>query len=406
MTATSSAPGELVVSGNTLYFVSVRGWNASFSHIEAACRRRHQLKDVAIEFFLTSGETHLIVFESVTVRNSLFLILSRSGVSGSLKSANLAVTTKLWKQGHLTNFQYLMELNRLSGRTFNDLMQHPVMPWILADYTSPHLNLTTPASFRNFRKPIAVQVAGSEEKYVTNYNILSSVGAGLGGVMGPYHFASHYSNTGIVLHLLVRVPPYTGEFIKFQDGNFDLPDRAFHNLATSWLMASEVSASDVKELIPQLFYLPEMFRNREGFNFGTRQSGQEVDDVELPSWAPDARTFVKVHRQALESPIVRQELAHWIDLVFGYKQTGPEAVEAINVFHPATYPSNQLAHLDGVEARARQTMIETYGQTPVQLFTSPHPLPLEELVGSPGGGEDSAPARVLSSVTGLTLLNF
>ena len=173
-------------------------------------------------------------------------------------------------------------------------------------------------------------------------------------------------------------------------------------------MASKVSASDVKELIPQIFYLPEMFCNREGFNFGTRQSGQEVDDVELPSWAPDARIFVKVHRQALalESPIVRQELAHWINLVFGYKQTGPEAVEAINVFHPATYPSNQLAHLDGVEARARQTMIETYGQTPVQLFTSPHPLPLEELVGAPGGGEDSAPARVLSSVTGLTLLNF
>ena len=87
-------------------------------------------------------------------------------------------------------------------------------------------------------------------------------------------------------------------------------------------MASKVSASDVKELIPQIFYLPEMFCNREGFNFGTRQSGQEVDDVELPSWAPDARIFVKVHRQALalESPIVRQELAHWIDLVFGYKR--------------------------------------------------------------------------------------
>ena len=401
VTATNSVAGELVVSGNTVYFVSVSGWNASFSQIEAACRRRHQLKDVALEFFLTSGETHLIVFDSVTTRNSLFIILSRAGVSGKLKSANLEVTTKLWRQGHLTNFQYLLELNRLSGRTFNDLMQHPVMPWILADYTSPHLNLNTAASFRNLRKPIAVQVAGSEEKYVTNYNILSSDGSGLGGVMGPYHFASHYSNTGIVLHYLVRVPPYTGEFIRFQDGNFDLPDRSFHKLATSWLMASELSASDVKELIPQLFYLPEMFLNREGFNFGIRQNGEEVDNVELPPWAPDARTFVKVHRQALESSIVRQELCHWVDLVFGYKQTGQEAVEAVNVFHPATYPSNQEANLDEVEARARQTMIETYGQTPLQLFTSPHPLPMEELVGEEAG---SAPALVpvLSTVTGLT----
>ena len=403
VTATNSVSGELVVSGNTVYFVSTGGWNASFTQIEAACRRRYQLKDVALEFFLTSGETHLIVFDSVTTRNSLFAILSRAGVSGLLKSANLEVTTKLWRQGHLTNFQYLLELNRLSGRTFNDLMQHPVMPWILADYTSPHLNLNAATSFRNLRKPIAVQVAGSEEKYVTNYNILSSDGSGLGGLMGPYHFASHYSNTGIVLHYLVRVPPYTAEFIRFQDGNFDLPDRSFHKLATSWLMASELSASDVKELIPQLFYLPEMFLNNEAFNFGIRQNGQEVDHVELPPWAPDARTFVKVHRQALESSIVRQELGHWVDLVFGYKQTGQEAVEAVNVFHPATYPSNQEATLDEVEARARQTMIETYGQTPVQLFTSPHPLPMEELVG---GEANTNTVPVLSTVTGLTFGHY
>ena len=283
-------------------------------------------------------------------------------------------------------------------------MQYPVMPWILADYTSPHLNLTSPQAFRCLRKPIAVQVPGSEEKYVANYEILAGDVSGLGGVMGPYHYSSHYSNTGIVLHFLVRLLPFTQEFVKFQDGNFDLPDRSFHKLATSWLMASEVSASDVKELIPQLFYLPEMFMNRECFNFGVRQNGEEVNNVELPDWAPDARTFVKVHRQALESSWVRQELAHWIDLVFGYKQTGQEAVEAVNVFHPATYQASlQSQQLDSVEARARQTMIETYGQTPLQLFTSAHPLPLAELVDTRQPRPCSPPASAgLSTVTGLT----
>ena len=117
VTATSSVPGELVLSGNCIYFVAALGWSASLTSIEAACRRRYQLKDVAIEFFLTSGETHLIVFGSVAVRNSLFAAISRAGVPGQLKSANLEVTTKLWRQGHLTNFQYLLELNRLAGRT-------------------------------------------------------------------------------------------------------------------------------------------------------------------------------------------------------------------------------------------------------------------------------------------------
>ena len=60
-------------------------------------------------------------------RNAVLAQLDKAGVSGKIKSANLPVTTKLWRQGHLTNFQFLMELNRLASRTFNDLMQHPVL---------------------------------------------------------------------------------------------------------------------------------------------------------------------------------------------------------------------------------------------------------------------------------------
>merc|ERR1719470_80060 len=402
VTATDRMNGELVMSTNKVFFVGqTTSWSASFTSLEAVCKRRYQLKDIALEFFLSSGEAHLVVFSDVSTRSQTISTLTRASVPSQVKSANLPVTTKLWRQGHLTNFQYLMELNRLAGRTLNDLMQYPVFPWVLADYTSPHLNLTIPDTFRSLRKPIAVQKEGSCARYRQNYSTLASDGSGLGGLMGPYHYASHYSNTGIVLHFLVRLPPFTGEFIKFQDGNFDLPDRSFHKLATSWLMASEVSASDVKELIPQLFYLPELFVNKEGFNLGRRQNGEEVSDVEMPEWSKDPRTFVKIHRQALESPLVRQELSHWIDLVFGYKQTGQEAVDAVNVFHPATYPTNQTQEMDELEAMARQTMIETYGQTPLQLFSSVHPLPLADLVRQERSNSPP-PLPVVSTVTGMT----
>lgn len=36
----------------------------------------------------------------------------------------------------ISNFDYLMYLNTLAGRSYNDYMQYPVFPWVLADYHS------------------------------------------------------------------------------------------------------------------------------------------------------------------------------------------------------------------------------------------------------------------------------
>ena len=67
-----------------------------------------------------------------------------------------------------------------------------------------------------------------------------------------------------------------------------------------------------------------------------RQDGQRVWDVLLPAWCDgNARLFTLIHRQALESDHVTQHLAAWIDLVYGAKQAGKAAIDAINVFHPA-----------------------------------------------------------------------
>ena len=57
---------------------------------------------------------------------------------------------------------------------------------------------------------------------------------------------------------------------------------------------------------------------------------KKVGDVKLPKWARSASEFLKVNRQALESDYVSNEIHHWIDLIFGYKQKGPSSVEADN----------------------------------------------------------------------------
>ncbi|KIH53417.1 hypothetical protein ANCDUO_16458, partial [Ancylostoma duodenale] len=61
-------------------------------------------------------------------------------------------------------------------------------------------------------------------------------------------------------------------FLDMQNGRFDHPDRVFHSIAETWERCQKDS-HDVKELIPELFYLPEMMRNNNGFELGTRSDG-------------------------------------------------------------------------------------------------------------------------------------
>ena len=89
---------------------------------------------------------------------------------------------------------------------------------------------------------------------------------------------------------MMRLPPFTAMFLKYQDGSFDIPDRSFHDFEATWSCVTANSSTDVKELIPELFYLPEILKNNEKYNLGKLQNGQDVDDVRLPPWAnEDAR---------------------------------------------------------------------------------------------------------------------
>ena len=97
--------------------------------------------------------------------------------------------------------------------------------------------------------------------------------------------------------------------------------------------------SDVRELTPEFFFLPDFLSNPNMIAFGERQeNGETVDNVELPPWAKgNARLFIEKQREALESEYVSCHLGGWIDLVFGSKQRGQAAVEATNVFHHLSY---------------------------------------------------------------------
>jgi hypothetical protein len=117
-----------------------------------------------------------------------------------------------------------------------------------------------------------------------------------------------------------------------------------------------------------------------------KQTGEAIDDVILPAWAKgNARLFIKIHRQALESEHVSANIHQWIDLVFGYKQQGEEAAKALNVFHYLSYEGavDMDKIEDPVEKQSTISIIHNFGQTPKQIFKRGHPkrnpLPSEPL---------------------------
>lgn len=86
-------------------------------------------------------------------------------------TGNLFDVMDRWQSRQITNFEYLTYLNKKAGRTFNDLMQYPVMPFILRDYTSCTIDLRDITVYRDLQKPVSVQDPKNEQKFKMNYEV-------------------------------------------------------------------------------------------------------------------------------------------------------------------------------------------------------------------------------------------
>lgn len=65
---------------------------------------------------------------------------------------NIGYYTQSWQQGVLSNGDYLLYLNFVAHRSFNDPTQYPIFPWLVS--TNQQLNVDEPSCLRNLSKPI------------------------------------------------------------------------------------------------------------------------------------------------------------------------------------------------------------------------------------------------------------
>ncbi|CAG0919985.1 unnamed protein product [Notodromas monacha] len=397
-------PGRVLLTEKRLYFQPYNNVEAfpvlkiKLEEIQAVSKRRFLLQHIvsdktsndlcAFSVFYVSGleliyrdSSLFLSFRKTKDRDALFSLLQKSAKPAEDSEA----MTRAWRSGAVSNFDYLMFLNKSADRSLNDLSQYPVFPWVLSDYSSCDLNLEDPKSFRDLSKPIGA----------LNPNRLAALKHRMNDTDGDsprFLYGSHYSAPGFVLFYLARRMP---EFMLcLNNGRFDQPDRMFNNVEETWRNVW-TNHADFKELIPE-FYCGEgdFLVNSLGVEFGKKQDGTQVGDVILPAWASRPQDFVDKMRAALESNYVSENLHKWIDLIFGYKQRGEEAEKACNIFYHLCYEGAvELGKVsDPNEKYALETQIMEFGQVPLQLFTFPHPAkslhPIPRPLASSSGCED------------------
>lgn len=343
------------------------------SRIKMLLFRRVSHLPNSLEIFTHNGKPYFVMFPG---QNSLKIVkqISRFGLPNASHVQTIGFRpyfeqlnfTKLWKERKISNFTYLMRLNVMSGRTFNDLSQYPIFPWILSDYDSPDLDLTDKRFFRDLAKPIGAldpEKLGARK----SLSLIRSQGR------TPSLYESTQMSLMTVITYLMRVEPFTSIHLDLQNGVFDRPERLFTSVGGSFRLLTFL-ANDFRELVPEFFCTPDFLVNINKYSLETTNPN---DDVTLPKWAKNAFDFVYMHRKALESEIVSQNLHHWIDLIWGKKQRGRHAVDADNTYSPEFYDDiwTDEQTLNNEQMRTNiENILRFMGQIPPQLFVDAHPM--------------------------------
>ena len=401
----------------------------NYNDIKWIFRRRYYYKNSALEIFTTTNKSFYFNFKyekdrEVVIDEIINKIKEISKIYDDIKDTKdsfdnvigfentdsihskkktakkikLSKKIDMWKNWEINNFELLMWLNIYGNRSYNDISQYPVFPWILSSYDdplkteqkhisknkkkktniNPSLNDNSDSeeedvdetifdyNYRDMTLPMGMLELNEEgerrkELFIETYETLKN---DPGGEMKPYLYGSNYSNPVYICHFLTRLFPFTHISIELQGQKFDNADRLFLSVKNSFYN-SITQKTDVRELIPEFFYLPEMFLNINSLNLGKLEDGTVVNDVLTPC-QNNPYDFIMTMRTVLESEKVSKTIQNWVDLIFGYKARGKEAENANNLFTEPSYQENiDIQKVENKESMLRQV---EFGLIPTQLL--------------------------------------
>ena len=333
------------------------------------------------------------------------------------KAIKLSKTIKDWTKWKINNFSFLMWLNFFANRSYNDISQYPVFPWILSNYddsfkiepenldaslfnlgndyrqsSSESFSSSNKGSFvedndkkkkkkkgeeeydyRDMKLPMGMMEINEESKkrkdgFIELYNTIKENKDEFEGT-SPHFYGTNYSNPIYVCNFLMRLFPFTHISIELQGNKMDDANRLFLSVVKSF-NNSITQKTDVRELIPEFFYLPEMFLNINDVNLGKLEDNSVVYNVKTPC-KNNAFSFIEIMKRIFENNRISSTINNWVDLIFGYKVKGKDAENAKNIYTEPSY--QEYVNLNKIEDKSSYLRYVEFGLIPTQIMAKECP---------------------------------
>ena len=259
----------------------------------------------------------------------------------------------------LSSFDFIMYLNLLSNRSYNDLYQYPVFPMLFfydkqnEEYNyierdlENHIGFQTCTNLGEKRKKKIMNIFETTKEEIEN---------GLVENENAYYFESNFSNAKYVCNFLLRVFPFSFIAIELEGDGYDEPNKLFSSIEQTFYNISG-NDNDLRELIPEFFYFPEIFLNVNKLNFDKKNKNLDINDVKIPIEILNSNVddnninniidkksviyfyckFIEKMKNNLETRYL--DIYNWIQIIFGEKQKYSKDSINYQFFKTETYIS-------------------------------------------------------------------
>ena len=260
------------------------------------------------EFFMKNGKSYYFNFFKKSINDEIMSIYKS-------KSKNIQFSliqnpkdyferkeyTKKYKDNIITTYEYLLMLNKFSSRSYNNIMEYPIIPWI--KYAQ---------EIRDFELPMSLQTEESKNIFEEKYYLFKEMGNQL-------THANHYSSAAYIYFYLIRINPFTNDMIKFQGNTFEIPERQFMSIYDTIQLCT--STNNNRELIPDIFETPEVFYNINCNDLGKTAQNKRNHNLSLSPYANNGIEFCYDLLDNINNNIeINNNINKWIDFIFGVNQ--------------------------------------------------------------------------------------